>query len=282
MNRIRLILAVAVFVLGCGGPLAAQETPKSKDAFALRDGDIVVFYGDSITEQRLYTADIENFLLTRYPDRKVEFINSGVGGDKVSGGWAGSVDMRLARDVFAYKPTVITIMLGMNDGYYRPWDEGIFSTYADGYRHIVGQIQKKLPQTRITLLKPSPHDDVTRDPDFTPGYNTTMIRFGDFLAKLAEEKHAQVADLNQPVVEALTGAKAADGPLSVALIRDRVHPGAGVHWVMAGSVLKAWGAGPVVTSTIIDATKAKAGVGACVNTIITQLGRTKTDVAWLQ
>jgi lysophospholipase L1-like esterase len=282
MNRVRLILAIAVFALACGGPLSAQEAAKNKDPFALRDGDIVVFYGDSITEQRLYTADIENFLLTRYPGRKVEFINSGVGGDKVSGGWAGPVDMRLARDVFAYKPTVVTIMLGMNDGYYRPWDDGIFSTYADGYRHIVEQIQKELSQARITLLKPSPHDDVTREPEFTPGYNTTMIRFGDFLAKLAEEKHAQVADLNQPVVEALTAAKAADAPLSIALIRDRVHPGAGIHWVMAGGILKAWGADPVVTSIIIDATKAKASASASVNTTITQLGRTKTDVAWTQ
>jgi lysophospholipase L1-like esterase len=282
MNRIRLILAAVVFSLTCGGPLSAQEAAKNKDAFALRDGDIVVFYGDSITEQRLYTADIENFLLTRYPGRKVQFINSGVGGDKVSGGWAGPVDMRLARDLFAYKPTVVTIMLGMNDGYYRPWDDGILSTYADGYRHIVEQIQKELPQAHITLLRPSPFDDVTRTPEFTPGYNTTMIRFGDFLVKLAEEKHTQVADLNQPVVETLTAAKASDAPLSIALIRDRVHPGAGIHWVMAGSVLKAWGADPVVTSTIIDVTKAKASADASVNTTITQLGHSKTEVAWTQ
>jgi hypothetical protein len=173
-------------------------------------------------------------------------------------------------------------MLGMNDGYYRPWDDGILSTYADGYRHIVEQIQKELPQAHITLLRPSPFDDVTRTPEFTPGYNTTMIRFGDFLVKLAEEKHTQVADLNQPVVETLTAAKASDAPLSIALIRDRVHPGAGIHWVMAGSVLKAWGADPVVTSTIIDVTKAKASADASVNTTITQLGHSKTEVAWTQ
>ncbi len=282
MNRIRLILAVAVFAVACGGPLHGQEAAKSKDTFALHDGDVVVFYGDSITEQRLYTEDIENFVLTRYPGRKVTFINSGVGGDKVSGGWAGPVDMRLARDVFPYKPTIVTIMLGMNDGYYRPWDDGIFSTYADGYRHIVEEIQKRLPQAHITLLRPSPFDDVTRAPEFTPGYNTTMIRFGDFLNKLAEEKHTQVADLNQPVVEALTEAKTTDEPLSIALMRDRVHPGAGVHWVMAGSILKGWGAETAVTSTVIDVTKVKASAGASVNTTITQLGRTKTDVAWTQ
>lgn len=280
MNGLRLLLAVLVFTLASGWQLSAQEAAKNKDAFTLRDGDIVVFYGDSITEQRLYTADIENFLLTRYPGRKVQFINSGVGGDKVSGGWAGPVDMRLARDVFAHKPTVITIMLGMNDGYYRPWDDGIFSTYADGYRHILEQIQKELPQARLTLLRPSPYDDVTRTSEFTPGYNTALVRFGDFLAKLAEEKHAQLADLNLPVVEALTKAKAADAPLSIALIRDRVHPGDGIHWVMAGAVLKAWGVDPVVTSTSIDFATVKVSVS--VNTVITKPARTKTDLTWTQ
>jgi lysophospholipase L1-like esterase len=280
MNGFRLLLALLALTLGTGSQLSAQEAAKNKDAFALRDGDIVVFYGDSITEQRLYTADIENFLLTRYPGRKVQFINSGVGGDKVSGGWAGPVDMRLARDVFAHRPTVITIMLGMNDGYYRPWDDGIFSTYADGYRHIVEQIQKELPQARLTLLRPSPYDDVTRTSEFTPGYNTALIRFGDVLAKLAEEKHAQLADLNLPVVDALTKAKAADAPLSIALIRDRVHPGDGIHWVMAGAVLKAWGVDPVVTSTTIDFATAKVSVS--VNTVVTKLARTKTDLTWTQ
>jgi len=280
MNGFRLLLALLALTLGTGSQLSAQEAAKNKDAFALRDGDIVVFYGDSITEQRLYTADIENFLLTRYPGRKVQFINSGVGGDKVSGGWAGPVDMRLARDVFAHKPTVITIMLGMNDGYYRPWDDGIFSTYADGYRHILEQIQKELPQARLTLLRPSPYDDVTRTSEFTPGYNTALVRFGDFLAKLAEEKHAQLADLNLPVVEALTKAKAADAPLSIALIRDRVHPGDGIHWVMAGAVLKAWGVDPVVTSTSIDFATVKVSVSA--NTVITKPARTKTDLTWTQ
>jgi lysophospholipase L1-like esterase len=156
MNKIGIFLSTTVLLVACGSPLSAQEAAKNRDGFGLHDGDTVVFYGDSITEQRLYTGDIENFLLTRYSARKVRFINSGVGGDKVSGGWAGPVDLRLSRDVFPYKPTVVTIMLGMNDGYFRPWNDGVFSTYADGYRHIVEEVQKELPQTRLLLLKPSP------------------------------------------------------------------------------------------------------------------------------
>ncbi|HAF21319.1 MAG TPA: GDSL family lipase, partial [Blastocatellia bacterium] len=38
-----------------------------RDGFYLKDGDRVVFYGDSITEQRLYTAYIQQYVYLRYP-----------------------------------------------------------------------------------------------------------------------------------------------------------------------------------------------------------------------
>ena len=274
---LKIQFLVAVVLISTCVMLAQAPTPAG---FLLHDGDVVVFYGDSITEQKLYTSDIENFVLTRFPERHVRFINSGVGGDKVSGGWAGPIDLRLRRDLYAYHPTMITIMLGMNDGYYRPFDEGILSTYADGYRHMVEQIQSELPKASITLLKPSPYDDVTRAPDPEPGYNTIMLRFGDFVGKLAEERHTRVADLNQPVVEALTAAKAADTALSAALIRDRVHPGPGIHWLMAEAVLKEWNAPAVVTSIRIDGVHGK--LSDATNTDVTQLQRTKGGLGWTQ
>jgi lysophospholipase L1-like esterase len=246
----------------------------------LRDGDRVVFFGDSITEQRLYTTYIEEYVLTRFPGRNISFVNSGVGGDKVSGGWAGPIDMRLQRDVYAYHPTLITIMLGMNDGYYRQLEPGIFTTYADGYRHIVEQLQANLPQAKLTLIQPSPFDDVTRAPKFDPGYNATMLRFGELMQRIAREKHTLVADLNTPVVDAITKAKALDAAMSTTLIEDRVHPGSGVHWLMAEAVLKAWGAPAIVTSVHIDAAKAKSGDLA--NTEITQLRKTKSTLEWVQ
>jgi lysophospholipase L1-like esterase len=102
----------------------------------LKDGDTVVFYGDSITDQRLYTAFTEAFVVTRFPKATVRFIHSGCGGDRVDGGSNGPIDIRLNRDVIAYQPTVVTVMLGMNDGGYRAFDTGLFKSYTAGYKHI--------------------------------------------------------------------------------------------------------------------------------------------------
>jgi lysophospholipase L1-like esterase len=102
----------------------------------------VVFYGDSITDQRLYTTFVETYVVTRFPQMKVTFVHSGWGGDRVTGGGGGPIDLRLQRDVVAYKPNVMTIMLGMNDGSYRAFDKPIFDTYASGYQHIVESVTK--------------------------------------------------------------------------------------------------------------------------------------------
>src|SRR5881296_3943088 len=122
------------------------------ESFALKEGDRVVFYGDSITDQRLYTTFTETYVLTRFPKMDVSFVHSGWGGDRVSGGGGGDVDIRLTRDVIAYRPTMVTIMLGMNDAGYRPYDQGIFDTFTRGYTHIVNRIRREAPSARLTLI----------------------------------------------------------------------------------------------------------------------------------
>ena len=184
MNVFRRFLGMCVLLLLAGGAARAQGD------FAIKNGDHIVFYGDSITEQRLYTTYTEAYIVTRFPQRSVRFVHSGVGGDRVNGGWAGGIDPRLNRDLVAYKPTVVTIMLGMNDASYRAFDQGVFDTYANGYRHILDHIKMALPQERLTLIVPSPFDDVTRAPGWEGGYNNVLVRYGQFVADLAkQEKH---------------------------------------------------------------------------------------------
>jgi len=52
--------------------------------------------------------------------------------------------VRLTRDVLPYKPTVMTVMLGMNDGGYIAFDEERFRRYTAGMEHIL-QVVKEAP-----------------------------------------------------------------------------------------------------------------------------------------
>ena len=220
--------------------------------FALKPGDRVVFYGDSITDQRLYTTFAETYAVTRFPNLNATFIHSGWGGDRVTGGGGGPVDVRLQRDVLAYRPTVMTIMLGMNDASYKAFDQPIFDTFKNGYEHIIDTVTKADPGIRITVIEPSPFDDVTRPPQFDGGYNGTLLQYSDFIQDLGTRRHLTVADLNNPVVAALQEANDIDATLAAKLIPDRVHPGPAGHLLMAEALLKAWNAPALVTSVEID------------------------------
>jgi lysophospholipase L1-like esterase len=267
-------LLPALFAVAWVAGASAQENSY------LKDGDRVVFYGDSITDQRLYTTFAETYVLTRFPKLNVSFIHSGWGGDRVTGGGGGPIDLRLKRDVFAYKPTVMTIMLGMNDGSYRAFDQAIFDIYANGYKHIIQSVKSAAPGIRITAIEPSPFDDVTRPPTCPGGYNAVLVRYGQFVAELAKSQGLDVADLNTGVVAALKKANAADPKLAPQIIEDRVHPGPGGHLLMAEALLKSWKAPALVTSVAIDAAGRQVAVQQ--NTEVSALESSGGEVSWVQ
>ena len=248
--------------------------------FYLKNGDRVVFYGDSITEQRFYTTDVELYVRTRFPDLHVRFVNSGVGGDAVGGGWAGPVNLRLKRDVFSFKPNVVTIMLGMNDGRVQAFNQGIFDKYKNGYIHIIKSIKSHLPDARIVLIAPSPFDDVTSPPQFPGGYNAVLIRYGQFVKKLAAKYDLGYANFNRPLVKVLQQAKKINPQLAKQIIPQRVHPDANGQLVMAEALLKAWNAPAMVTAVDIHA-NTKLGVQSA-NTAVSALARTKGVISWTQ
>src|SRR3982751_4163749 len=105
MRRTSFLYARVAFVL-----IAIFSNAARAADFAIRDGDVVVFLGDSITAERTYGKVIENYTLLRYPDRKVRFINAGIGRDTAVGGWA-----RMQRGVFDRGATIVTVAYGIND-----------------------------------------------------------------------------------------------------------------------------------------------------------------------
>ncbi|MGD0732019.1 MAG: SGNH/GDSL hydrolase family protein [Terracidiphilus sp.] len=258
--------------------MAILQPSASAQAFSLKSGDTVVFYGDSITEQNFYNQWVELYTVTRFPAMRVHFYGAGVGGDRVTGGGGGTIDERLARDVFRYKPTVVTVMLGMNDGHNGTTPDEINANYTKGYEHILQSVQQHAPGVRITLLGPSPFDEVTRPVGAKGSYNAVMVHFADVDRELAAKYNASFVDFNTPVVAVLEKAEALDPLAAKLFLPDRVHPDTIVHWVMAEALLKGWNAPALVSSVTIDAAAAK--VVDAQNATVDHVERANGTLSW--
>ncbi|HTF25299.1 MAG TPA: SGNH/GDSL hydrolase family protein [Candidatus Limnocylindria bacterium] len=282
MKHTREAQFLFVAFLGLTGWDQAQPT------FQLKDGDRVVFYGDSTTEihfydniaePRVYSTYVETYAVTRFPGWRLQFRNSAWGGDRAAGGRGGPIDVRLQRDVIAYKPTVMTLMLGMNDAWGLPYDAKLFNTFATGYEHIADFVKGAVPGIRLTVIQPSPYDDITRPPGFEGGYNGVLVRYGAFVKELGQRDGLTVADLNAPLIAALEKAKAADSAVAQKIIPDRVHPGPAGHLLMAEALLKAWNAPAIVAAVEIAAADKR--VVRVENTSVTRLESTH-GLSWTE
>jgi lysophospholipase L1-like esterase len=227
-------------------PLHSAVTDKNQESdFALRDGDRVLFYGDSITEQRLYTTYVEHYVLTHYPERRITFINTGWGGDQVTrnecvpcngvGGLA-----RIKRDVIDHQPTVVTLLFGMNDGRYYDFDEATMKVYTDGLTAIIHELKAKT-KARLYVMTPTVYDGTRNTPwSHTTRYNDVLDRYSEAAKQLAAREQLPVIDLHTVTTEALMQAKKNDS--SYTFLQDGVHPEADGQLVMATEILRAWGA----------------------------------------
>ena len=248
----------------------------AKDAvFPLRDGESVVFLGDSITEQRLYTTYIEAYALTRFPKLKCTFRNVGWGGDTA---WlrqrahpdenvlfaAKDADQQkmvetavgagLARDVLPLKPTVVTVDFGMNDHAYMAFRQDIFSAYSRSQSEIVKVLAKN--GARVALVTPQPIEEHRADPD-KDERNLSLRKFSDGLNEICTKGNAVYVDQFDPYMAIMMQARKAD-PQAMVGGGDAVHPGPAGHTLMAWAILKGLGAPPLVSRVEVDVTHANA------------------------
>ena len=245
--------------------------------FQIHDGDRVVFLGDSITEQRLYTTYIEAYALTRHPDWKLSFRNVGWGGDT---SWlrqrahpdeaklfaAGpdaqqemvtqSVANGLGRDVLPLHPTFVTVKFGMNDHSYQKFRPDIFAAYTRSQTEIGKVLAAN--GARVAFLTPQPIEDKRADPD-QDVRNQSLRSFSDGLKEVAAKTGAKFVDQFDPYLRIMMAERAKD-PKAFIGGGDAVHPGPAGQTLMAWAVLKGLGADPLVSSASLDYV-AKSGTG---------------------
>lgn len=248
----RLLVRLLVVPILSFPVLVSSASAAPAEGFALHDRDVVVFYGDSITQAGGYCQFVEAYARTRYPSWNLRFFNAGVGGDTVTGGGAGPIETRLSRDVIDRKPTVVTVMLAMNDGRYVKFDPAREASFAAGYRSILARLSSALPSARIYLIQSSPYDDVTRSPGFEGGYNQVLVRMGEDVSAIAHDAHLGVVDFNAPVTRGVARVAAGNPALARQILVDRVHPGPAGHLIMGATLLRAWNAPALVAEVQID------------------------------
>src|SRR4029078_2249176 len=138
----RILMSVLVLCL-TAVPTFAQEP------FLLKDGQRVVFLGDSNTAAGKFIAYLDAYLCTRFPDKRFELINLGLPSETVSGLSdpdhpypRPNVHDRIDRALQLSKPDVVVICYGMNDGIYYPFDEGRFGKFKDGMTKLIEKVEK--------------------------------------------------------------------------------------------------------------------------------------------
>ena len=247
---------------------------RAAEPFFVHDGDRVVFLGDSITEQRLYTTYIEAYALTRHPDWQLSFRNVGWGGDT---SWLrqrahpnenqlfaadentqktmveDAVGHGLGRDVLPLKPTFVTVKFGMNDHAYQPFREDIFRAYVRSQRQIAKVLESN--GARVAFLTSQPIEDKRPDPD-KDARNLSLRKFSDGLKEVAATTGSAFVDQFDPYMAILVRERAAN-PSGYVGGGDAVHPGPIGHTVMAWAILKGLDAPALVSRAEIDAAAQK-------------------------
>jgi len=240
MNRVfasNVALAILILATSAKPGVAQDEYKKPLPRLDLKTGDSVVFLGDSITHQCLYTQYVEDYFYTRFPKMRLKFHNAGVGGAK-----AWDALQRFDRDVAAYKPKYVTVLLGMNDGQYRPFDKPIFETYQKDMTELIARI-KQAGATPV-LMTPTMYDSRAarlrkrrrKTPDATlDQYNAVLAYYGTWLREKAVNEGYGFVDMYSRLNALTLRERKKDAGFT--LIKDAIHPDPPGQVVMAFSIL---------------------------------------------
>ncbi|MEI6167997.1 MAG: SGNH/GDSL hydrolase family protein [bacterium] len=224
---------------------------KAPPRFLIRDGDRVVFWGDSITDNSYWCRTVETYVRCRYPDYHVDFINLGLGGDTAQAG-----KIRIQRDLPATRPTLVLINLGMNDAGFAPYRQASCDVYIRSLRDMLHFIRRRT-RARVVFISPIPYEcGAARDSTGRKRsiwYPQTLRRFSRAMAVFAKASRCTFIDLNRLYQKELNRYQVADPQLT--LSHDGIHPGADGNALIAALLLQAMGAEGDLLHLQIDLTK---------------------------
>ncbi|CAN7360366.1 SGNH/GDSL hydrolase family protein [Paenibacillus sp. LjRoot153] len=202
--------------------------------------NVVLFQGDSITDgNRGRTTDPNHILGHGYAfiigsklgfdmaEETIEFVNCGVSGNRASDLYA-----RWNEDCISIKPTLLSILIGVNDAWSSINEEPVGATdcFERTYRILLKETREVLPATKLVLCEPfilrtgatSERWDI---------WKKTMQGYQQTVRDLAEEFEAIFVPLQKAFEEACSRADASYW------IWDGVHPTSAGHQLLANEWL---------------------------------------------
>ena len=208
-------LIVAAGALCCTAAMAGEK---------LKDGDRIVFLGDSITAAGVrptgYITLAGEAISRAYPDLDIELIGAGIGGHKVP-----NCQQRLDRDVLQKNPTIVFIYIGINDVWHwshpRVVARGKKGTtpedFESGLRDMIAKINEA--GARVILCTPTV---IGEKADGTNPDDEMLDQYAGISRKVAEETGAQLLDLRKGFIDYLKEHNP-DNASSGILTGDTVH-----------------------------------------------------------
>ncbi|MEO8413265.1 MAG: SGNH/GDSL hydrolase family protein [Ginsengibacter sp.] len=151
---------ISANISAIAGSVPSEMQPGDND-----DSLTILFQGDSITDGgRSHNQDwnhlmgsgyvyiLASSLWYRYPERKFQFINRGVSGNKIT-----DLAARWQTDTIDVKPDVLSILVGVNDVNSvidNSKDMVDSARYEKEYRALLHQAKEKLPGVELILCEP--------------------------------------------------------------------------------------------------------------------------------
>ena len=264
-SKLTLLLALLTCTLGLAQTLEPKPTDPHLQQFkplkapqprgvVLRRGDRLAICGDSITEQKMYSRLIEDYLTVCEPELKVTVRQYGWGGERAPGFLA-----RMTNDCLRFKPTIATTCYGMNDHEYRSYEERIGQTYRENSTAIVQAF--KANGVRVIQGSPGCVGKVPgwqkRTNDTVVDLNLNLCQLRNIGVEIAEKQRVGFADVLWPMLTAGTAAQKRYGADYAIAGKDGVHPGWAGHTVMAYAFLKAFGLKGDIGLFTVDVKKSK-------------------------
>lgn len=245
---------VVLFLICFESPVFSQV----QQSPVFKDGDRVCFVGNSITNNAQFYNFVNLFYATRYPERKVVFINCGISGDVTQG-----VLNRMKSDILVHNPTWSVLMIGMNDvnrdlyakskqsdyGIERKKEEAL-ELYRKNLEIIVQELIKD--GRKLILQLPSIYDQTSNLPvENLFGVNDALKKCADYTKVLGNKYNLPVVDYWSILSEVNQTIHKKDSTATI-IGNDRVHPGAPGHLVMAYEFLKSTGGSEYVSKIVIE------------------------------